>query len=470
MPASADIPTAVIRPRRRVSLAWLIPIAALLLVGFLFWRAWSMQGMRITVSFTDGHHLRAGDEVRYRGVTVGEVESITLDQDLQGATATISLLRESQHLARQGAQFWIVRPSIGPSGVSGLDTIVGPRYIAVRPGAVDAPFRDHFIGLEYAPIVEEIQEGDLEIIVQSVTRGSLQAGGPVNFRGVRVGTVLSVHLASDGSAVEARLHIEKPYVPLVTDRSRFWDSGGLQLDMQLTGITLDVDSLEAAILGGVTFATPESAGAPVATGHRFTLYSSPEETWLGWRASLPIGNELLPAGSRIPEMERAALSWETSLLKIDKTRRGWVLSTERGLLGPADLLKIEEDAASGSSRLSVAGRNVPISTRAMWESQGLALINAPDIGSDRWPGDRMRSASEPEDCLLMTAGTTNSMPLAAARLSMRDGFWKVDDSMSLDDRWHGACVLSRIDGMLVGMLLVTDGVGRVALLPQSFLE
>jgi hypothetical protein len=37
----------------------------------------------------------------------------------------------------------------------------------------------------------------------------------------------------------------------------------------------------------------------------------------------------------------------------------------------------------------------------------------------------------------------------------------------VDDRWHGAAVLARSDGFLVGLLLVEDGRVRVALLPDK---
>ena len=105
---------------------------------------------------------------------------------------------------------------------------MGPRYLAVAPG-LGAPQR-HFIGLSEPPVVEAVEVGDLEIIVQATQRGGLRRGAPVTYRQVPVGRVMSVGLASDGGAVEARIYIQKAYAPLVRERTRFFSIGGLEAD------------------------------------------------------------------------------------------------------------------------------------------------------------------------------------------------------------------------------------------------
>ncbi len=85
-----------------------------------------------------------------------------------------------------------------------------------------------------------------------------------------------------------------------------------------------------------------------------------------------------------------------------------------------------------------------------------------------WPAQRRRVAVEPEDCLAVGDPAATPLPLAAARLSMEAGFWLVDPAVPLDESWHGACVLSRRDGYLVGMVLANNGEPvRVALLPEA---
>jgi hypothetical protein len=290
------------------------------------------------------------------------------------------------------------------------------------------------------------------------------------FRGVRVGTVLGVNLASDGSAVDARVIIEKAYAALVRERTRFWDSGGVRVDASLTGLKVDIESLPAVMVGSVTFATPPEPGDPVRTGHRFRVAREAESDWLEWTPTLAVGDELLPPGARIPHMERAQLFYETSVLKLDRYRTGWVLPIERGVLGPTDLLQAEEDAAADSSTLSIAGESISLKTEAHWRQGGLSAIPTPDISDSVWPRSLMRRPVEPEDCVIIGSASRGAAPLAAVRLTEGDGFWRVDESISFNESWHGACVLSRLDGLLVGLLLVSEGTGRVALLPPEAIE
>jgi paraquat-inducible protein B len=51
------IPSAAVRPQRRISFVWIIPLLALALAGWLSWRAWMMRGLGVMISLPDGHGL-----------------------------------------------------------------------------------------------------------------------------------------------------------------------------------------------------------------------------------------------------------------------------------------------------------------------------------------------------------------------------------------------------------------------------
>ena len=51
------------------------------------------------------------------------------------------------------ARFWVVRPRMSTSGVSGLETLVSGAYIAVDPGPEGGEEQLAFTGLEDPPIV-----------------------------------------------------------------------------------------------------------------------------------------------------------------------------------------------------------------------------------------------------------------------------------------------------------------------------
>ena len=462
---SSTVPKSLLRPRRPLSLAWILPVLALIGVAWLGGHAWSLRGVTVTVLLEAGHGLKAGDAVRYRGIAVGEVRVVTLDDATGGIRVVAGLRSEADRLARTGSRFWVVRPQLGLSRIAGLETLVGPRYLAVLPGR--GTRQRHFVGLNEPPVVESREPGDLEIILTAPELGSLRRGAPIMYRQVTVGTILSVGLTSDAGSVEARVHVEKAYTQLIRESTRFWDVGGIDATVGLTGVAVRIENLEALLAGGVALATPPEAGEPVRTGHRFVLEAAPPDGHLSWQPMAVIGSSLLPAGAPLPRPVRATVAWKQGLLIARQHRReGWVLQTDEGLLGPADLLVPGDDAEEDTSILEVAGTVIPLDAQPRWSSAGLAVIER-NLVKPVWPARRRRRGDVPEDCLAIGDPTAASIPLAAARLVPDDGAWAVDPAISVFESWHGAAVVARIDGYLVGVLLVEDGVARVALLPAD---
>jgi hypothetical protein len=463
---TVDLPVAAVRPQRRISLAWIVTALVVLLAGWLAYRAWLGRGYIITIRFDDGHGIKTGDDLRYRGISVGEVRSVTLDPELDRVVATVSLRHDAADLARLGSRFWVVRPDISLRGVAGLETLVGARYLAVLPGS--GPRQRRFDALPEAPIVSSIEPGALEIILEASRRGSLRRGAPVTYRQVRIGTVISVGLASDAGTIEARAHIEAPYATLVRERSRFWDAGGVEVELGLSGLRLAVDSAEALLAGGVAVATPPEGGSVVTTGRRFPLALKPDRDWLEWEPLIAVGSSYLPAGLAPPHPMRATIGWtEGRWLRGERSRHGWVLRVDTGLLGPADLFMPDDEANSGTAYLAVSGRQVDLATRPTWTGNGLAVFPA-KVGAVPWLSRRVRTPDAPEDCLVIADPALAPVPLAAGRLEVDDGAWAVDPAITFEPWWHGSCVVSRDDATLIGLLLIDEDDGaRVALIPDG---
>lgn len=471
-PTNIQLPTAELRPvtsGRRISFAWIVPAIVLLISCWIGWQAWNERGIAIVIRLTEAHGLKVGDHIRYRGTSVGDVRAMRLADDLDGLIVTARLNRDAAMLARSGSRFWVVRPAVTLDGATGLDTLVGPRYIAVLPAnpSTTTELQREFIALDHPPLIESFHPDDLEVLVHSRQRGSLAPGVPVLHRQVRIGTVLSVGLTSDAGGVEARLHIQRAFVPLIRENSRFWDSGGYSAKLDWRGVNVELDSWQTLVTGAVAVATPplEQAGAVVRTGHRFTLAPDPQRAWLDWEPLISIGNELLPHGRSLPKPLRARLAWTESRLigSSRQVRRGWVLHTERGLLGPADLISSAAKAREGSSVLEVAGIAVPLGALE-WTQRGVALLPA-NLDEPHWPASLMRTATEIEDCIIV-GDAADARPIAAARMTAADGLWHIHPTVQFDETWHGAAVVSRRDGSVIGILLVNDASSHIALLPE----
>ena len=55
-----DLPKARVRRRRLPSIAWLVPLVALLVAGYLLWDRLRERGPEIVISFADGAGVRVG--------------------------------------------------------------------------------------------------------------------------------------------------------------------------------------------------------------------------------------------------------------------------------------------------------------------------------------------------------------------------------------------------------------------------
>jgi paraquat-inducible protein B len=466
---AAAPPIAEIRPARRsLWFIWLIPLGALLFAGWLAYHAWLTHGTVVTISLNHGHGLQVGDDVRHRGIVVGSVRAVSLAEDLTGVQVKAALNTESAGLARVGTRFWVVRPVFGVTGVDGLETVIGPRYLAVDPG--DGSPQRRFVGLEEPPIDVGLLPGGLEVNLVAAQRGGLSAGAPVLYRQVPVGKVLSVGLTSDGGAVESRVYVEPAYTGLIRQSTRFWNVSGMQAGVGFGGLSLRLDSLEAVLAGGVALATPPGDEPTVRTGHRFPLVAEPKEEWLDWEPLVAIGSSYLPPGAPLPAPERAVVGWDPrSWLRSRQSRHGWVLQTEAGLLGPTDLLTprpIDTGESKGEpATLEAAGRTFPLAQQPLWTQAG-AVVLPLELPLAAWPLERCRRMETAEDCLAVADPAAAPLPLAASRLNRSGEGWLVDPAISVEEAWHGACVLARDDGRLVGLLLIEDDAVRVVPVPN----
>ena len=141
------------------------------------------------------------------------------------------------------------------------------------------------------------------------------------------------------------------------------------------------------------------------------------------------------------------------------------MQTDFGLLGPADLLLPNGESEGEPAVIEINGRPLPAASQIKPIANGLALTDA-EVSRKRWLASRCRVPDTPEDCLAVADPAAPSLPLAASRLTPKDESWIVDSAIAIDPGWHGAVVVSRSDGKVIGVLLVDDADTRIALVPE----
>jgi paraquat-inducible protein B len=283
-----ELPRAHVRRRRLFRLAWIVPLVAAIVAGWLIFQHLQRQGPEITVRFDDVSGLRIGQTpVKYRGVQIGEVVDMRLSRDREQALVKIRLHDSAGELAREGARFWIVRPTVGWGAVSGLGTVFTGPEIQVLPGEREAKRVAEFAGLDSAPVGLEAE--GLKLVLRAARPKAIRARTPVYYRGVEVGLVQKIELSPNTAAADLHVLVFRRYAPLVREGSVFWNLSGVNAKASLLkGLDFELESLRSLVQGGVEFATP-SAKAPRAKGGTvFFLHDEPKDEWLNWEPHLKL--------------------------------------------------------------------------------------------------------------------------------------------------------------------------------------
>jgi paraquat-inducible protein B len=292
MPADPPdrLPQATIVPpkRARFSVIWIIPIlAAVVAIGIAVQRILS-QGPTITIVFTAAEGIEANKTfIKYKDVNIGQVTAVRLTNDYSKVEVTAKIEKHAAGLIVEDAKFWVVRPRITLSGVSGLSTLLSGNYIGFEAGKSDNS-QSTFIGLDEAPVVAGQAGRQYTLIARDL--GSLDVGSPIYYRRLPVGQVTGYSLTSDGTGVQVKIFINSPYDRFVYPSTRFWNASGIEASITAEGVSVHTESLTALLVGGLAFDLPpfaprESAAVPNAT---FTLY---DDRLVAMKAPDPIARQ-----------------------------------------------------------------------------------------------------------------------------------------------------------------------------------
>lgn len=250
---------AEIRPRKegRISWIWLVPLLAVLVGATLLMRDWITTGPSITISFESAEGIEAGQtRVRFRDVAIGVVTDIKVDHDRDRVLVTAQLNRDgAEYITQPESRFWVVRPRLAISGVSGLGTLLSGVYIAVdTPTDTTEASRAvyEFEGLETPPEITSGRPGT-RYTLSTADLGWLDIGSPVYYRRIQVGQVIGYSLDEGGRAVSIQIFVDAPHDQYVTKDARFWNASGINFSLDAEGVSVQTGSLAAVLAGGVAF-------------------------------------------------------------------------------------------------------------------------------------------------------------------------------------------------------------------------
>ncbi|HEX5052597.1 MAG TPA: MlaD family protein [Planctomycetota bacterium] len=330
-------------------------------------------GLPLQIEFRDARGLRGGADVRYRGVTVGTVRTVSIAGDGDKATASVLLEPTGAAQACVNSAFWIVTPRFAglTGGASGLDTLVRDAYITFQtPVERGSPLvaGSLLAGREKPPVspepeaLDEIQHGDLLMSLLVPENHGLRPGSAVIFRGTQTGDVRSVELAADGTFVEVKLRIARRYRQTVTDKCQFWVARPYVTGALFSGFT--VTDVSALLSPYVSYYGDPGQGVFVQDGYRAAAQAVrpnveaaavPLEALRQKQAApAPVADDLVVVRVVYAAIERDTWSADdpvhhegTGLLFVDRSGRS-VVVTARSLV---DGSYTEQDAFGGDPEI-----------------------------------------------------------------------------------------------------------------------
>lgn len=459
---SVELPTAKVEAHKQIAAwkVWLfIGVIASSLLALGIWRRYE-RGYIITIVFDNAHDLRPGSKIKCGGAEVGKVIDVSLANDLH-VEVTAALHAKSDVLARlasASSKFWIVHPVFSAKAVEGLDALV-TRYIALQPG--EGNMKRRFVGEAIEP-VREPGLNSLHVTLRAGQAAGISPGAPLTFRDLAIGNVLSVRQLSNANGVEFIVAVSQEYAPLICEHSKWWRSKGVKFDLLLTGISLQVESLQKLFVGGIALATPgpSEAGRKLTEMHererpRFELHDEADSDWLSWQPYITVGDGLLKAldqgDAELPRTYPARLDWKSG--KKSGSQAGHVFYLSQGLLAPLDILVPPKAGEGAVVTLNVNGHELKWSKdNLIWQTETLALYRTA-FDEPAWEG-KFRRPRQIEDVAVFGP---SGAPVLIDRehMSEKKGFWVVDSGLPFNHQnWHGAAVLARTDGCLIGVLSV----------------
>lgn len=275
---SYDAADVALHQKSELPLVWFLPIIALLVSGWLIYKASMEKGPVITITFPTAEGLEVDKtKIRYLDVEVGKVTAISINDDNKTIRVTARMNSTAAGYLKENTSFWVVRPQVGLGGVSGLGTLLSGPYIGIKPG--DGRKQEHFTGLIAPPPLKTDVEGT-QFILETSNLGSMRPGTPINFHGIIVGEVLSHELSAEANAIHLTIFINAPYDQFVRKNTRFWIDSGVDLSAGVNGFKVRTGPLISLLSGGIAFrASAHDTAADIQPENTlFQLYDTYEQS------------------------------------------------------------------------------------------------------------------------------------------------------------------------------------------------
>ncbi|MBD3830971.1 MAG: MCE family protein, partial [Arcobacter sp.] len=113
-----------IEDKKSVSFIWILPLIILGILGWIAYESYMKKGTKITVVFKSAEGLKENvTPLEYKGLQLGKVTKISMHEDLKSVKVNILVDNDvAKYVASESSEFWIKKPTVSLTKVSGLNT------------------------------------------------------------------------------------------------------------------------------------------------------------------------------------------------------------------------------------------------------------------------------------------------------------------------------------------------------------
>jgi paraquat-inducible protein B len=252
----AELPKARRLHRRWPGLIWALPLAALIIVGWLGLDALLERGIDVVVTFEQAAGVTPGDtKVIVQGVVAGHVTHVRIAEDGQHVDVTLRLDPHESAALNTATQFWLIGAKPSFTDLSSLTAAVAGLSIGMSPQQGGTP-TTHFVGLQEPPAIPPGTKGT-RYYLRTTNLGSVAKGASILYRGQEIGKVMSAKLLELNS-FRIEIFIYDPYDQFVRKGAEFWAGSPFALTIGDGGLQAKLASANV-LQGIVQFDLPDAA-------------------------------------------------------------------------------------------------------------------------------------------------------------------------------------------------------------------
>ena len=274
--------SAKVETKKSVSFIWVLPLIIAAILGWIAYESYMKKGTIVTVVFKSAEGLKEGvTTLEYKGLQLGKVTKISMHDDLKNVRVNILVKKEAaKYVASEGSQFWIKKPTVSLTKVSGLNTLISGYKIELAPlfktqeEYDKGKYKDYFEGLDTQPDDEFDTEG-YYISLMANDKENVEVGTPIFYNKYQIGEVVSKEFKYEKVFLSAYIYDKFNY--LVNKSSKFIINDALKVNYGASGLNIEVGSLYSAIVGGITVVTPKKDDLKIEKEEIYTLYTNKDE-------------------------------------------------------------------------------------------------------------------------------------------------------------------------------------------------